>query len=91
MVDKASVGETWVSQKGPDNEITNMGYPTKSYLKLKFREISFLYESPLSCRAVLKYCTEHDSAVLGANTENDSKISRDVVDVRFFARFEFNP
>ena len=46
-----------------------MGYPSKTHLKLKCREVSFAHNLFRSCPIVVKFCTEHDSdsAVIWAN------------------------
>ena len=39
----------------------NIIYPSKTHLKLKSREISFIHNIRFSCPIVLKFCTEHGS------------------------------
>ena len=69
----------------------NKGYPSKTHLWLKSREISFVQNIPFGSEIVMKICTEHDSdtVVLCAHFQNDSTTATNVMDERDFARFEF--
>ena len=54
-------------------QLCNIGYPSETYLKLKFREMSFLNNSRFGYPIVVTFCTEHgsDTAVLCAKFQND--------------------
>ena len=43
--------------------LCNIGYPSATYLKLKFRESSFVHNFRLNDSIVLKFCTEHGSII----------------------------
>ena len=66
--------------------LCNIGYPSETRLKPKYREISFVYNLLHSQPIVLKFCREHDIAVNGANF-NDWAHETDVMGERDFARF----
>ena len=57
-----------LSDTGPWG-LCNIRYPSKTHLKLKPREISFIHDIRFSCLIVLTFCTEHgtDIALLCAN------------------------
>ena len=57
-----------LSDTGPWG-LGNIRYPSKTHLKLKPREISFIHDTRFSCLIVLTFCTEHgtDIALLCAN------------------------
>ena len=66
------VAEPWRQYRQP-GVLCNIWYPSKTHLKLKSREISFVHNIRFSCPIVLKFCTEHGSitAVLCATFRDD--------------------
>ena len=69
----------------------NIRCPPENHFKPKSREISFAHNLLLSYLIVLEFCTEHDSdtVVLCANFQNYWTSETNVLDERYFARFEF--
>ena len=66
-------------------ETCNIGYPTETHFKLKYREISFAYNLFISQPIVL-----NDTTVLCAKYQSDGTTQKYVMDERDFTRFDFN-
>ena len=68
----------------------NIGYPSETHLKLKSREISFVYNllQRLNCFEILHRARQWYCRAL-AKFQNDWRTETDVIDTRDFARFEF--
>ena len=71
--------------------LCNIGYPSETHLKLKSRENSFVHNIRFNCPIGLKFCTDHDSAivVLCIKFQSDQSTEALVMGKREFASFEF--
>ena len=68
----------------------NIGYHTETHLKLKSREISVAHNLFLSSQVDLEFCAEYggDTVVSYGNCQNDWASEIDVLNKRYFTRFE---